>query len=129
MTILLSSCNRGDIAFGRVEAVLAGHHLAPFRLKRNDLLKQLSAKSPWQNTMLGLPCVELFISNLLDQALSRIAEGTASRDGVIGNPHFEGRRLLARISDLVVVTKARARSSGSRADVLRSRAVRLRVAA
>src|ERR1700683_4230220 len=30
MTILLCSFNRGDIAFGRVEAVLAGHHLAPF---------------------------------------------------------------------------------------------------
>jgi len=79
-----SSPDRGDIAFGRVEAALGGHHRALFRLKcRGYVLKdQLSAKSPWQNTMLGLPCGELFISNLLDQALSRIAEGTASRDGV-----------------------------------------------
>jgi hypothetical protein len=36
MTILLSSFDRGDIAFGRAEA-LGSHHLAPFRLKRRDL--------------------------------------------------------------------------------------------
>jgi hypothetical protein len=89
----LAVLSRGDIAFELVEAVLAGHHLAPFRLKRRDYpLKQRSAKSQWQNTICGMPCVELFISNLLDRALSRIAEGTASRDGVIGHPHFEGRR-------------------------------------
>jgi len=63
---------------------LDGHHRALFRLNCRDyvLKQQPSAKSPWQNTMLGLPCGELFISNLLDRALSRIAEGTASRDGV-----------------------------------------------
>jgi hypothetical protein len=38
MTILLSSFNLGDIAFVRVEALLAAHHLASFRLKRRDHL-------------------------------------------------------------------------------------------
>jgi len=75
---------------------LDGHHRALFRLNCRDyvLKQQPSAKGPWHNTMLGLPCGELFISNLLAYALSRIAKGTASRDRVIGNPHFEGRRRL-----------------------------------
>jgi hypothetical protein len=74
---------------------LGGHHRA-LRLKCRDyvLKHQPSAKSPRQNTMLCSPCEELFISNLLAYALSRIAKGTASRDRVIGNPHFEGRRRL-----------------------------------
>src|SRR5208283_248755 len=47
---------RGDVGLVRVEAVLRGDYLVPFRLKRGiSLLKhEPSAQIPWANTMLGL---------------------------------------------------------------------------
>jgi hypothetical protein len=52
----------GDIAFGRVEAVLGGYYFVALRLKRGvTLLKQEpSAQIPWQKTMLGLFCLDMF---------------------------------------------------------------------
>jgi hypothetical protein len=64
MTILLSSFNRGDIAFGVSKPYWAAITPAPFRLKRRDYLLNYhpSAENPWQNTMLGLLCMDVFMS-------------------------------------------------------------------
>jgi len=96
MTILLSSFNRGDIAFGRVEA-FGSHHLAPFRLKRRDYLfeQRPPAKSPWQNAMLGLPCVELFIEppclcTISDRDGHRIARSSDRQSSFRGTEVLRG---------------------------------------
>src|SRR5277367_4666965 len=89
-TFLMPVCGAAAATFG----VFSSSRVAPISVAATVAITYSFFMTAWQNSMRGLPCVELFISNLLDQALSRIAEGTASQDGVIGGPHFEGRRRL-----------------------------------